>query len=48
MMHNAARKIADEFDAQVYDGKRALLTKQSLQQYVERIREFERQRMLQR
>ncbi|MDU0355228.1 cell division protein ZipA [Paraglaciecola aquimarina] len=48
MMHNAARKIADEFSAQIYDGRRSLLTKQSLQQYVEKIREFERQRMLQR
>lgn len=48
MMHNAARKIADEFDAQIYDGRRTLLTKQSLQQYVEKIREFERQRMLKR
>ncbi len=44
MMHNAARKIADEFSAQIYDGRRTLLTKQSLQQYVEKIREFERQR----
>jgi cell division protein ZipA len=46
MMHNAARKIADEFSAQIYDGRRALLTKQSVQQYVERIREFERRRLL--
>jgi cell division protein ZipA len=46
MMHNAARKIAEEFSAQIYDGKRTLLTKQSLQQYVEKIREFERQRSL--
>jgi cell division protein ZipA len=46
MMHNAARKIADEFSGQIYDGRRALLTKQSLQQYVEKIREFERQRIL--
>jgi cell division protein ZipA len=46
MMQNAARKIADEFSAQIYDGKRSLLTKQSLQQYVEKIREFERQRLL--
>ncbi|WP_339720332.1 cell division protein ZipA [uncultured Paraglaciecola sp.] len=46
MMHNAARKIADEFSAQIYDAKRTLLTKQSLQQYVEKIREFERQRLL--
>ena len=48
MMHNAARKIADEFSSQVYDGRRALLTKQSLQQYVEKIREFERKRMVNR
>jgi cell division protein ZipA len=48
MMHNAARKIADEFASQVYDGRRALLTKQSLQQYVEKIREFERKRMVNR
>jgi cell division protein ZipA len=46
MMHNAARKIADEFDAQILDGRRSLLTKQSLQQYVEKIREFERQRAI--
>jgi cell division protein ZipA len=46
MMHNAARKIAEEFSAQIYDGRRTLLTKQSLQQYVEKIREFERQRLL--
>lgn len=46
MMHNAARKIADEFSAQVLDGRRSALTKQSLQQYVEKIREFERQRMI--
>ncbi|MGS2721556.1 cell division protein ZipA [Paraglaciecola aestuariivivens] len=48
MMHNAARKIADEFNGQIYDAKRVLLTKQSLQQYVEKIREFERKRMLKR
>jgi cell division protein ZipA len=46
MMYNAARKIADEFSAQIYDDRRALLTKQSAQQYVERIREFERRRLL--
>ena len=48
MMHNAARKIADEFSGQVLDGRRSALTKQSLQQYVEKIREFERQRMIAR
>ncbi|NVK56019.1 MAG: cell division protein ZipA [Alteromonadaceae bacterium] len=46
MMHNAARKIADEFDAQVLDGRRSVLTKQGLQQYVEKIRDFERKRMI--
>ena len=48
MMHNAARKIADEFDAQVLDGRRSVLTKQGLQQYVEKIRDFERKRMIAR
>ncbi len=48
MMHNAARKIAEEFDCQVLDGRRSALTKQSLQQYVEKIREFERQRIIAR
>ncbi|GAA0852746.1 cell division protein ZipA [Aliiglaciecola litoralis] len=48
MMHNAARKIAEEFSAQVLDGRRSALTKQSLQQYVEKIREFERKRMIAR
>ncbi|GGW87808.1 cell division protein ZipA [Alteromonas halophila] len=48
MMHNAARKIADEFGAQILDGRRSVLTKQGLQQYTEKIREFERQRMIAR
>ncbi len=48
MMHNAARKIADEFNGQVLDGRRSVLTKQGLQQYLEKIREFERQRMISR
>ena len=46
MMHNAARKIADEFNAQVLDGRRSVLTKQGIQQYVEKIRDFERKRMI--
>ena len=46
MMHNAARKIADEFGAQLLDGRRSILTKQGIQQYVEKIREFERQRII--
>lgn len=48
MMHNAARKLADEFGAQVLDSRRSVLTRQSLQQYVEKIREFERRRMIRR
>ncbi|QPG04366.1 cell division protein ZipA [Salinimonas marina] len=48
MMHNAARKIADEFDGQILDGRRSVLTKQGLQQYFEKIRDFERRRRLSR
>ncbi|MBT0586505.1 cell division protein ZipA [Alteromonas oceanisediminis] len=48
MMHNAARKLADEFGCQILDGRRSVLTKQGLQQYVEKIREFERQRIISR
>ena len=48
MMHNAARKLADEFGGQVLDGRRSVLTKQGLQQYMEKIREFERKRMITR
>jgi cell division protein ZipA len=46
MMHNAARKLADEFGAEVLDEYRSALTQQGLQHYVERIREFERRRLL--
>ena len=46
MMHNAARKLADEFGAEVLDEHRSGLTQQGLQHYVERIREFERRRLL--
>lgn len=48
MMHNAARKISDEFEGQVLDGRRSALNKQNLQQYVEKIREFERMRRIAR
>jgi len=48
MMHNAARKLAEEFGAQVLDGRRSVLTKQGLQQYAEKIREFERKRIVAR
>jgi len=45
MMHNAARKIAEEFGCKILDGNRVVLSKQSLQQYSERIRDFERRRL---
>ncbi|MBF7072652.1 cell division protein ZipA [Glaciecola sp. MH2013] len=45
MMHNAARKLAEEFGCQTLDGSRGVLTKQGLQKYSERIREFERKRI---
>jgi len=45
MMHNAARKLADEFGCQILDGSRGVLTKQGLQKYSERIRDFERKRI---
>lgn len=45
MMHNAARKLSDEFSCRILDGNKVALSKQSLQQYVERIREFERKRI---
>ena len=45
MMHNAARKLSDEFACRILDGNKVALSKQSLQQYVERIREFERKRI---
>ena len=46
MMHNAARKIADEFDARLLDEARQELTVSGLPQYVERIRDFEKRRLL--
>lgn len=46
MMHNAAKKIAAEFDGQVLDGQRNVLTRQTVQHYIERIREFERRQLL--
>jgi len=45
MMHNAARKLSDEFGCRILDGNKVGVSKQSLQQYVERIREFERKRI---
>jgi cell division protein ZipA len=46
IMLNAAAKIAEEFNGQVLDGNRSTLTKQSTQQYVQRIREVERKLLL--
>lgn len=40
MMHNAAKKIADEFDATVLDDKRRPLDVAIVRSYVERIRKF--------
>lgn len=42
MMHNASRKLSDAFGCRILDGNRVGLSKRSLQQYVERIRKFER------
>ncbi|AWB67648.1 cell division protein ZipA [Saccharobesus litoralis] len=46
MMHNAAKKLAAEFNGQVLDGQRSVLTRQTVQHYVERIREYERRQLL--
>ncbi|NTS77368.1 cell division protein ZipA [Catenovulum sp. SM1970] len=46
MMHNAAKKLAAEFNGQVLDGQRSVLTSQTVQHYKERIREFERRQLL--
>lgn len=46
LMHNAAKKLADEFGGQILDGQRNLLTVQTTRHYVERIREFQRQQLL--
>ena len=41
MMHNAAKKIADEFDAQVLDHKRQPIDVAIVRGYVEKIRKFQ-------
>jgi len=46
LMHNAAKKLAEEFGGQVLDGQRSMLTVQTVRHYVERIREFQRQQLL--
>ncbi len=48
LMHNAAKKLAEEFGGQVLDGQRSVLTVQTVRHYVERIREFQRQRLIHR
>lgn len=46
IMLNASAKIAEEFGGQVLDDSRSTLTKQSTQQYIQRIREVERQLLI--
>lgn len=46
LMHSAAKKLADEFGGQVLDGQRSVLTVQTVRHYVEKIREFQRQRLI--
>jgi cell division protein ZipA len=41
-MLNAAKQLAQEFNAQVIDDKRNVMTKQTEQHYISRIREFDR------
>lgn len=48
MMHNAAKKLSDEFGGKVLEQDRSVLTMQGLQLYVDRIRNFERQRLIAR
>lgn len=48
VMHNAAKKLAEEFGGQVLDGQRSVLTVQTVRHYVERIREFQRKRLIHR
>lgn len=46
LMLSAAAKLAEELDGQVLDGNRCVLTKQSTQHYVQRIRDVERDMLL--
>lgn len=41
-MLNAAKQLAEEFSAQVLDGQRSVMTKQTEQHYISQIREFDR------
>ncbi|MGI5308902.1 cell division protein ZipA [Rheinheimera sp. WS51] len=46
LMHNAAKKLASEFSGQVLDGQRSVLTVQTVRHYVDKIREFQRQKLI--
>ncbi|GGA82633.1 hypothetical protein GCM10011369_25780 [Neiella marina] len=46
MMLNAAQKLARELKGQVLDDTRSVLTNQKIRHYQERIREFERKRLI--
>ncbi|MCM2679316.1 cell division protein ZipA [Echinimonas agarilytica] len=46
MMLNGAQKLARELKCQVLDESRSVLTNQKIRHYQERIREFERQRLI--
>ena len=41
-MLNAAKQLAQEFNAQILDDKRNIMTKQTEQHYLSKIREFDR------
>lgn len=45
-MLSAARQLADEFGGQVLDSKRSMMTKQTEQHYMSKIREFDRKSRL--
>lgn len=46
MMHNCAKKLVEQFGGQLLDAKRSNLTVQTVRHYVEKIREFERQQLI--
>jgi cell division protein ZipA len=45
-MHNAAKKLAEEFGGQILDNTRSVMTMQTVRHYVEKIREFQRQLLI--
>jgi cell division protein ZipA len=46
MMHNAAKKVSEEFGGQILDSHRSVMTVQTVRHYVEKIREFERKQLI--